>query len=401
MSTTAAEDLAGAAHLHRRTSLAMNADRVDDLAGLGWENAVARVLDVEPGGGEPPTADRWEAVGWWIDRMQDPDGGLAESMAWFWHGILTTNLNTTGDRFVADQMQILRRGCLGNYRDLLMGFVTSGALLDYLNAAGSEASNPNENLARELMELFTTGRGHYTQDDVRSAARALAGWNTDDNGNVTWERERAFVAPLLIFGTQADWDTESLVNHLCDHPATARHIGSKVWAHFIGRAPDAEVADELGRWWASRQLEIRPLVERILMSEEFRASRLQRPRSGLEWLIAAGTATGVRIEEPWWAERVGQMPYMPPNVGGWPGGNRWLDAGSLLSRIHSSWELSHHHDMPVSSTAAIFRAMCLPDASSSSRTALDTVRLPDDSDHEWAAAQRWRLALNCPEFHLS
>ena len=166
--------------LLRRTSLIIDTDLIDELSGRSFDQAIDQVLSDQGDAGRPPREGKEEILNWWIDRMISPTSGLYERMVWFWHTHLTTHhMNVSSDVLVSRQLELLRTHALGNFRQLLQGFVVDGALLQYLDGDGSEASKPNENLARELMELFTVGLGNHTEDDVRTAARALAGWVVD------------------------------------------------------------------------------------------------------------------------------------------------------------------------------------------------------------------------------
>ncbi len=387
--------------------MAPHPDRIDALADRSWDDAVGSVLDQPDRPGTVPETDDWpDATRWWLRRMTEPEAGLQDRMAWFWHGLLTTNAHKVAESsLVARQLQLLRDGALGNYRDLLHGFVTSGALLEYLDASYSMAANPNENLARELMELFTLGRGHYNQDDVRAAARALAGWVVDD-GEVEFRRDHAFIAPLVFLGDQADWDTASIVDRLCDDPATAERVAGRLWTNLVGTEPPPEDGADLGRWWQDRDLEIRPLVERIVTSPEFERSRFARPRTGLEWFAAAAVATGFPIDDQWQLERLGQHPYLPPNVAGWPDDDRWLAAGSLLARASIASSIDLGDALPDdpdrwAEPGEILARCGLDGASAATVAALRRVADTPDIDPETTRLVRWRLALTCPEFQLS
>lgn len=193
--------------------MAPHPERLESLSNL--DDAVSFVLDAKPRLDAPPVAEWDEVVGWWMRQMMRPDAGIHERMTWFWHTVLTSSADAGyRDHHVSDQLQLLRTNALGNFRTLLHAFTTDALLLLYLNADGSEAYNPNENLARELMELFTVGKGtaespNYSQDDVAAAARALAGWSVDNAEDdpddelpttVRFYRENAFVAPCCSSG---------------------------------------------------------------------------------------------------------------------------------------------------------------------------------------------------------
>lgn len=412
------------AHVLGRLAMSPHPDRVAELSGRSAADTIAALFDdatlrrhaetkaptIGSTDGDQDRDDdltNEDVTAWWLDQMIDVDSGLVDRMAWFWHGHLTTNANKVDDpHLVATQLDTLRSGGLGNFRALLHDVITGGAMLRYLDANWSEASNPNENLARELMELFTMGRGHYSEDDVRAGARALAGWvvepETEDGPTVVrWERERAFVAPLIFLGEQADWDTAKIIDRLCDDPATAVFVASKVWDHLVRKPLSPEARTDLGSWWADQDLEIRPLVERICADDAFATSIGAGVRSPIDWWCATATATGHRQTDAWSIQSLGQYPYAPPNVGGWPGAERWLSPGSMLSRswyVHSG-EPSEL-DLPRD-TEAILDRCSLFAVDPSTREAIEAVASIPDIDDASLVSARWRLALSSPEFQLS
>ncbi|MEL6984056.1 MAG: DUF1800 family protein, partial [Actinomycetota bacterium] len=248
---------------------------------------------------------------------------------------------------------------------------------------------------------------------VRAAARALAGWAVEE-GEVVFRPEDAFIAPLVFLGEQADWDTTTIVDRLCDHPATAVRVAGRLWTDLVGTAPTADVAVELGAWWQGRDLAIEPLLERILGQDAFIQGRLSRPRTGLEWFCAARAATGLNRQpidgDLWLLERIGQLPYDPPNVGGWPRDDRWLSAGSLLGRAGLVQDLgaddlaADRQASAAGSTEAILDACAMHEVSETTFAALDAVgstAAVDGVDPSSIQLVRWRLALTSPEFNLS
>lgn len=387
--------------------MAARPERIDALSDMSRDDAVDSLLAPEDRQTVRSSKTDWNStVTWWVEEMTSERTGLTDRMTWFWHGLLTTNAYKVNNTvLLSDQLQTLRDHARGNFRALLHGFVTSGPLLEFLDASGSIAARPNENLGRELLELFTIGRGQYTEDDVRAAARALSGWVVEE-GTVEFRRENAFLAPLVFLGEQADWDTTLIIDRLCDHPATARRIAARLWTTFAGTALTDDAADELGSWWQKQDLDVDPLIERILRDRSFFDQKLNRPRSGLEWFCAVRAATGVEVVD-WWMEYLGQKPYLPPSVAGWPD-DRWLTPGSLLAR------LSIVNDLDLAS----LRAEADPDRnrrftvtdlldrcglwtlSDATVAALEAVRRSDEIDIAAVARIRWRLALSSPEFSL-
>jgi uncharacterized protein (DUF1800 family) len=393
------------ARLLRRTSLIIDTNLIQDLSGRSWDEAIGHVLSDEGDVGRPPREDRQKIIDWWIERMMSPDSGLYERMVWFWHTHLTTShFDVSADVLVSHQLELLRTHALGNFRDLLQGFVIDGALLQYLNGDGSEASNPNENLSRELMELFTVGIGNYTEDDVRSGARALAGWVVDgEKDRVTFERSRAFIAPLLYRGKQAKFDTAMIVDHLCDELATAAYVSNKLWNHLTGGWLDQKGAIELAQWWQSQKLEIRPLVERILTDPGFGQEPYGRPRGGLEFYCALRSVLGADLSEPWQLRSLGQTPFEPPNVAGWPTDNRWLEPGSMLNRgsLIFNVDFKNFYEPMPGTVDYVLNRCAIYQISQSTLDSLNKVGLSSELSEEERAQVRWRLALSSPEFQLT
>ncbi len=403
-SSTERSALGQAAHLVRRTSVGVHPEHIAEMAELSWDDAISRVLSDAQGQVEavepPPKSDDLdETILWWIKQLLGPSNGLLDRMSWFWHGVLTTSYKAENE-LIGPQIHLLRSKGLGNYRDLLQAFVIDGALLQYLDGAGSQAHNPNENLGRELMELFSIGRGNYSQDDVQIAARALAGWQVDE-GKVSYHQEDAFHGPALFRGRQEDWNTKNLVDSLCDDPLTAINISSKLWDHLVGTSRSQDDADSLGEWWHEQGLDILPLVERILRSDEFADAKFSRAKSGFEWWATMMTATNTTPESPWELNQLGQTPYQPPNVGGWPTGNSWLSPGSILTRTATVQNFGGFEEIESSPwpTAAVLQRCGLYEVSPETEAVLDGVGRHHDLEPETRRLLRWRVALCSPEFN--
>ncbi len=228
-----------------------------------------------------------------------------------------------------------------------------------------------------------------------------------EDGRVEFRPENAFIAPLIYLGQQADWDSEMIVDRLCDHPATAVRVSSRLWGNLVGSPPDRETAAELGRWWQDRGLAIMPLVDRILHDPAFADGRLTRPRTGLEWYCGAKAALGFD-DEIWYLENLNQMPYLPPSVAGWPDDGRWLNPGSLLARasmVHSidlgELVVDAADGEGATETDRILRRCSLHEVSAETRAAIDGVGRNEELSPESVTVTRWRLALTSPEFNLS
>ncbi len=396
-----------AAHLVRRTSLGIHTDRIERYATMSFDAAIDEVLadGVQRSASAQPPPDDYEpeTIGdWWLEQLIGTSGNLSGRMSWFWHSVLTTSAEKSGKILIVRQMELFRTHGLGNFRDLLQRFVVDGALLQYLDGDGSEAYNPNENLGRELMELFTVGRGNFTEDDVRVAARALAGWVVN-RATVSFRPENAINLPATFRGRQDTWDTAMIVDALCDDPLTAINISGRLWDSLVGVPQTESEERSLGLWWHGNGLDIAALVQRILKTEEFRSSRHARPKTGFEWWADVITATGEGRDDLRSLRALGQMPYYPPNVGGWADGPYWLMAGSLMSRAAFAFDGDSYSQISGGpwTTTAILRRCGLDSVSATTRDVLDSAGQNTDLNAESRERLRWRLALISPEFNLS
>jgi hypothetical protein len=346
---------AGIAHLLRRTGFGPAPGEVeavgtyDDVLDTVLHSAVDDGAEIP----DPHDDDITEGIAWWLRRMQTASLGgggpapLHEKMVLFWHGHFTSSADKASADMVANQHNLFRRHALGNFRALAHAIVRDAAMLIFLDGADSSADDPNENLARELMELFTIGRGPYTQADVRAAATALAGFTVDwESEAVGFDEESANTSSLTVLGVTDTFDSDRLVDVLCDHEACAPFIAGKLFAYFVGRAAPPGRLAALAATFREHDLEIRPLVEAILTGDEFAASRLARPRFPVEWHVAAMTALGVEIiaDDVWNLGELGQLPFYPPNVAGWPVGMQWIGAGRQLLRASMTLDRSWPDD---------------------------------------------------------
>jgi uncharacterized protein (DUF1800 family) len=388
----------------RRTSLAPTYDAIEAAAGRDPQDVITDALADRIS----PVEARWDAgwgpvVTWWLDQMNGRGSGLAERMTWFWHTVLTTSGRKIDEGpMVTRQLTTLRRGALGNFRELLTELITDPGMLVYLDADGSVAGNPNENLGREVMELYTIGLGNYDESDVEAASEILAGYEVDrEAATVTYHPDRGLQGDITFLKERKAWTAESMVERLCEHPATAVRISSLLWFHLVGTTRSDADAEELGRWWAAQDLEILPLVERILRDPAFLASVWSRPRTGIEFFCATRAAVGFDIDEPWATDRLGQLPYAPPSPAGWPN-DRWLSPGSLLGRAaHAQgWWFEADLKRGPADIDTILDRCGLFTVAESTVAAMARV---DDSDLNsgWRNTSRWRIALTSPEFQLT
>lgn len=344
-----------AAHLLRRTGFGASAADVDRLAGaVDRADAVERILatfdDVEdaplPIGTGPSSnlyGDWMALTTWWLERMRTTSAPLVERMVLFWHGHFVSGLNKVFDiGLLAQQHDTLRRHALGDYRTLLGAVAFDPAMLLYLDNAFNFRTHPQENFARELLELFTTGPGHYDQDDVVALARAWTGHSVDD----TWRRyaNRDFwhdAGDKELFGTTRNWDGPETLDALLFGPraeATSRFLGAKLWSTFaypVG-AEDPEV-DDVAAAARATAFDLRAVLRAILTSEAFwsDAGRAPRTRPPAVWIVAVLRATGLSATETgaaWFLERCGQGLFNAADVSGWRDQDAWTATSTTWAR---------------------------------------------------------------------
>ena len=399
-------ELATAALLARRATLRADPALISSLAGRDRADMVGQVLNAPPSTDRAPQSEKSdETVTWWIRQIGAPSSGLHERLTFFWHGLIPTHRYSIGwQELVATQLNMIRDNALGNFREMLQAFVVDGAMIRYLDADSSSARRPNENLARELMELFTTGIGHYSEGDVRQAALAMTGWRVDrDTYAVSFDPERAYTEPVTFLGETKKWDLASIVDRLCDHPATAARVASRLWFHLTGKEIEGAAKAELGSWWQGQNLEIRPLVERILMDDVFWSDHYARPRTGFEFYAAAQNILGLDPTKVYQARNIGQQLYEPPNVGGWPIGLRWLNPDSMLRRSEMLFgvDLREVSGGTTASIDEILNRCGIYVVSDETMAVLNgAANNPEEIGQEGVVQLQWRIALSSPEFQL-
>lgn len=281
-----------------------------------------------------------ELKNWWIEEMLATDQPLVERMVLFWHNHFTSSmLKVRYAPALFRQNALFRREALGNYATLLRDVARDPAMLIYLDGMRSVARQPNENFARELLELFTLGEGHYAEADIKAAARAFTGWSVNRETGQFVERPGQHDSGEKTFlGKTGRLGGEDIVTILLAQPRTAETIVEKLWLEFVSLKPDrAEVARLAGDFRRSGY-EIKPLVRAILLSPAFRdpANRGALIKSPVDLIVGSVHMLGLPVPEKTGLLRMlqglGQVPFDPPNVKGWAGGESWITTYTLLLR---------------------------------------------------------------------
>lgn len=333
------------AHLLRRAGFGAFPDAYDHFARQGFAATLAWLLD-DQRPEDPALAeldyDLSTIAGlkrWWLHRMLLTHQPLREKMVLFWHGhFATANRKVGSPSAMARQLELLRTHALGDFRELVRGVTYDPAMMRWLDIAGSHRRAPNENYARELMELFTLGRGHYTEQDVKEAARALTGWRLDD-GRPVFDASRHDDGVKTVLGERGRWKADDIVDIVTRQAACSRFIARKLFAFFVYDDPEPAVVERFAAHFERSGLSIRALVEAIVRSPEFRSERAYhaKVKSPVEFVIGVLKDLDVRrvpanLDLAAATAAMGQDVLDPPSVKGWDGGPAWLTAGWLIAR---------------------------------------------------------------------
>jgi uncharacterized protein (DUF1800 family) len=275
---------------------------------------------------------------WWLERMLDGRDPLRERMTLFWHGHFTTSFRDVKEiRPVIDQNALLREHALGNFGDLTRAIVHDAAMIRYLDNDKNEKQSPNENLARELMELFTLGEGNYTEEDVKEAARALTGYNYNLTKGVTYSKRRHDAGKKRVLGERGRLDADDLIDLLLEQDSCPRWIAGKLLAYFEGREPSEERLASYAASLREGNYEIAPFLRRLFLDPEFYADELigNKISGPVEYVVGNSRRLGIRppARVLWVAAgQLGQRLFEPPSVKGWEEGTAWITTSSLLQR---------------------------------------------------------------------
>lgn len=273
----------------------------------------------------------------WLENMVDSDQQLREKLAFFWHGhFASRNLNVF---FQQQLLDVIRQNALGSFRDLLREVSKSAAMLNFLNANQNRKDHPNENFAREVMELFTLGRGNYTENDIKEAARAFTGWGANIKGEFVFRKFQHDTGTKTVLGKTGNFVGDDVLDILLDQPQTAKFITQKIYRFFVNDIIDKEKTDWLaGRFYKS-DYDISGLMEDIFTSDWF----YDEQNTGVKIKSPIELIAGIRRMLPMKLENeeaqllvqrvLGQVLFYPPNVAGWPGGKTWIDSSTLMMRM--------------------------------------------------------------------
>jgi len=280
----------------------------------------------------------------WLQRMADPSApALLERMTLFWHGHFACE--TKLSPLAAKQLNTLRQHALGNFRELVLGIARDPSMIRYLNNQQNRKEQPNENFARELMELFTIGRGAYTEQDVKEAARAFTGWSSTLRGDYVFRHYWHDNGTKSFLGKRGNFNGDDIVDMLLERKQTARFISQKIYRYFVSETPNESREASLAERFYQSGYDIGDLMRFLFEQDWFYAEEVigSKIKSPVELLAGMMRTHGIRFDNklaPVFVLRtLGQQLFRPPNVAGWPSGQQWIDNSTLMLRLNLSMAL--------------------------------------------------------------
>ena len=363
---------------------------------------------------------------WWLNRMLATQAPLQEKMTLFWHGHFTSYLNYS--QMMYDQNQLFRQYALGNVRALTHEISKNPAMVVYLSNNTNVAAHPNENYARELLELFTLGIGYYTEDDVRESARAWTGLRFNGvTETVHFSEAQHDDGDKTFLGRTGNFTGDDIVDIIFEQPQCARFFATSLLSFFVYNDPEPELVDGVAALLRKHDFELAPVMSAIFRSNLFFSDRAYRAlvKSPTEFVIGTYKALGLTQVEPSAiaaSKQMGQILLQPPNVAGWPGGQNWLTSATMIARQNfvvrmvnsqtltaSSWL----QQIPMDATQAsreILSAVVQQDAAPASRFELEGVmagsgtsslKMLSPENLELRIGQAVALAMAMPAYQLN
>jgi len=279
---------------------------------------------------------------WWLGRMKETKAPLVEKMTLFWHGHFATSAAKVQNAYwMWRQNESFRRNALGNFEILLKEISRDPAMMIFLDLAQNQKKHPNENWAREVMELFTLGMGHYSEQDIRESARAFTGYRIDlTNQQFRYAPAQHDSGHKRFMGRSGNFSGDNILDIILQQPACPKLIGYKLWRFFVEDEPPPAMVSAMADALRKSDFELRPVLREMFSSAEFYSARVIRSqiKSPVQFLIQ--TCKLLETELPprqitqSALQQLGQLPLSPPSVKGWDGGKSWISTSTLLFRYN-------------------------------------------------------------------
>ncbi len=280
----------------------------------------------------------------WLNLMINSKAQLREKMSLFWHGHFACRINNA--YFSENLVNVIRTNALGNFGDMLKEVSKSPAMLQFLNNQQNRKGKPNENFAREVMELFTLGRGNYTEKDIKEAARSFTGWGFDKTGEFVFRKLVHDDGEKKFLGATGNFDGDQIIDILLKNPQTAKFITQKVYKYFVNENLDNDKINFLSNRFYKNNYDIAKLLEDIYTSEWFYEPQNigNKIKSPIELLVGIRRYLPLTLDNDdaqlLFEKVLGQVLFYPPNVAGWAGGKSWIDSSTLMVRLQIPQVLS-------------------------------------------------------------
>ncbi|MGB3005011.1 MAG: DUF1800 domain-containing protein [Chitinophagaceae bacterium] len=288
---------------------------------------------------------------YWMHEMVNTASQLREKMAFFWHGhFACRNLNVF---FQQGLLDTIRKNALGNFGTMLKEVSKSAAMLNFLNNQQNRKDHPNENFAREVMELFTLGRGNYSENDIKEAARAFTGWGANIKGEFQFRKFQHDNGSKSVLGKSGNFEGEDVLNILLEEKQTAKFITQEIYKFFVNEKADNSRINWLSERFYNNKYDISKLMEDIFTNDWFYEEKNigAQIKSPVELLVGIQRMLPMKLENEealMLLQRVlGQLLFYPPNVAGWPGGKTWIDSSSLMMRMRIPRMINDTDEMNV------------------------------------------------------
>ena len=277
---------------------------------------------------------------WWLDQMVATNKPLQEKMVWFWHGHWATSIGKVNYAMpMLAQNQTFRKYALGNFNDFAKAMFSDGALQIWLDGGDNTVKAPNENLSREMMELFLLGVNRYTESDVKELARAFTGYQVSrSSGVVIYNEKRRDTKSVTVLGKSAVMSPEDAISHLVSQPNCAQFIAERIWYRFISSQEALPANHPSISAFANRDLA--SLLAALVNGSDLTNPQYEMVKSPVEWFVGVCRALSLTPSKldsfnklHGYLDKLSQIPFSPPNVGGWPADEAWLSSASAQFRI--------------------------------------------------------------------
>ena len=287
----------------------------------------------------------------WLNLMINDKAQLREKMSLFWHGHFSSRV--INGYFQQELLQIIRENALGNFKDMLKAVSKSASMLQFLNNQQNRKKHPNENFAREVMELFTIGRGHYSESDVKEAARAFTGWGYNINGEFVFRENQHDAGEKSFMDKSGNYSGDDILDILLAQPQTAVFITGKIYKYFVNENIDADRVNILAQRFYKNSYNIQALLSDIFESKWFYEVENigNQVKSPVVLLAGIRRFLPMKLDKPevqlLLQRLLGQFLFFPPNVAGWPGGKSWIDSSSLMLRLRIPEAMSKNTELEM------------------------------------------------------